>query len=373
MKVLVALGTRPEAVKLAPVILDLRARGIDVSVLFSRQHEELAKSVFDIFKIEPEYVFAERALGFSLPELSSSYVRQAGEVIAKVSPDLVVVQGDTTTAFASALAAYYQGCPVGHVEAGLRTHNPYAPFPEENHRKMIAVLSVLHFAPSPAAVEALRAEGVPLDHISMTGNTVIDAMRWILDHVPNPYAAGLGGLPTGDTRPYVLVTAHRRENFAQAHQLYFEQLNELAAAQKQMQFVYVMHPNPNVQELASRLLRCENIFRVQPVDYSAFIHLMKGATLIVTDSGGVQEESAFLGKPTLVIREVTERKELQQGGNLLVVGQASGRLKAEATRLLTDPGYYQQFSRVNVPYGTGDAARQIVERIEAWWRLKQNA
>lgn len=372
MKTLVALGTRPEAVKLAPLALALRDAGIAAEVLFSRQHEALAQSVFDIFRLVPEHVFTQPPSSFSLHDLAASYLQQAGAVIARVRPDLVIVQGDTTTAYTAALAAYYLRVPVAHVEAGLRTGNAFSPYPEENHRRMIAVLADLHFAPSPYAVEELRAENIASERIFMTGNTVIDALRWILDNVPDPFKDGKN-LPSGDARPYILVTAHRRENFDTMHQAYFQRLNALAAALPALQVIFVTHPNPNVQRHAVRELKEANIFQIPPLAYDEFIHLMRGARLIITDSGGVQEESAYLGKPVLLMRENTERKELQDGCNLIVVGLDSGRLMTEAQRLLTDAAYYQTFSRVHTPYGVGDSAQRIVGHIQQWWHSQKSS
>jgi len=364
VKILVALGTRPEAIKLAPVVLELKNRGFATQVLFSNQHHTLAQPVFDIFGIVPDYIFPEGKAGLELADAAGLYVQQAGEVIAKAAPDLVLVQGDTTTAFAVALAAYYQRCPVGHVEAGLRTYNALSPFPEENHRRMLAVLASLHFAPSEGAKAALVAENIPAEHIAMTGNTVIDALQWILKRVPDPFANG--GLPTGDVRPYILVTAHRRENFERLHQQYFAELNTLATQVPDMQVIFVMHPNPNVRVLATQGLRGDSIRMIEPLDYAAFLHLLRGAKLIITDSGGIQEESAFFGKPTLVIREQTERNELLESGNMIVVGTEAGKLSAEGLKLLRDDDYYKHYSRVNLSYGSGDASKQIVDRIVQW-------
>lgn len=364
VKILVALGTRPEAVKMAPVILALKDRGFDTEVLFSGQHCSLAQPVFDIFGITPDYVFPQAQASFQLSDLAAFYLQKAGELIARSKPGLVLVQGDTTTAFAVATAAYYNRCPVGHVEAGLRTYNPLSPFPEENHRRILGVLAALHFAPSPAAREALLAEGIREDMVAMTGNTVIDALQWILRHVPDPFVNG--GLPSGDARPYILVTAHRRENFERLHRQYFIELNTLALQTPHMQVIFVTHPNPNVKLLAEEYLTADNIHLIEPMGYAAFLHLLRGATLIVTDSGGIQEESAFFGKPTLVMREQTERTELLQGGNMIVVGGEKGKLLAEAQHLLSDTLYYQHYSRVNLSYGTGHASTQIADRIVQW-------
>lgn len=364
MKILVALGTRPEAVKLAPVILALKEKGVATRVLFSGQHPALTLPVLSVFGIQPDILLPPAQGGFALTALAGAYVASAGEVIAREQPDMVLVQGDTTTAFAVALAAYYNRCPVGHVEAGLRTHNPLSPFPEENHRRMIAVLSSLHFAPSVAAENALLAEGIAQEAVTVTGNTVIDALQWILKHVPNPFEKKT--LPTGDGRPYILVTAHRRENFEKLHEQYFSELNALAGQLPQAQVIFVMHPNPHVRVLAERGLTEPNIFCIEPLDYSAFLHLMRGAAMIITDSGGIQEEAAFFGTPTLVIREQTERKELLAGGNMIVVGTEAGKLSAEGLRLMTDEAYHAHYSRVNLSYGTGDASDLIVERIARW-------
>jgi UDP-N-acetylglucosamine 2-epimerase (non-hydrolysing) len=360
VKILVALGTRPEAVKLAPVIMALRARGIATDILFSGQHQELALPVLGIFGLAPEYRFSVPLKNFSLQHIAASYLEQAGEVIATVKPDLVLVQGDTTTAFAVALAAYYQSCPVGHVEAGLRTYNPYSPYPEENHRRMIAVLASLHFAPSELAREALLAECIAEESIAMTGNTVIDALQWILQNIP--------ASPETPRKPYILVTAHRRENFAELHQQYFASLNALATSRPDLQVLFVRHPNPNVKALAAQELTAPNIRMIEPQSYEKFVYLMRDAKLIITDSGGIQEESAFLGKPTLVIREQTERKELLDKGNVVIVGTDSNRLQEEVARLLSDSGYYKELSRVNLAYGTGNASSLIVDSILQWKR-----
>jgi UDP-N-acetylglucosamine 2-epimerase (non-hydrolysing) len=301
------------------------------------------------------------------PDLSDSaafFLQQAGALLGRTRPDLVLVQGDTTTAFTVALAGYYNRCAVGHVEAGLRTCNPLAPFPEENHRRMIAVLADLHFAPSAAAREALLAEGIASGAITLTGNTVIDALQWILQRVPDPYRDGV--LPTGDARPYILVTAHRRENFERLHRQYFCELNAIAAQMPQMQVIFVMHPNPHARALAVQSLDQPNIHKVEPLPYASFLHLLRGAALIITDSGGIQEESAFFGTPTLVIRELTERRELLQDGHMIVVGTEAGKLSAEALKLLRDEHYYRQYARVNLPYGTGHASTRIVDRITQW-------
>lgn len=364
MKILVALGTRPEAVKLAPVVLALKERGFATEVLFSGQHHALARSVLDIFGIAPDHVLPPGPAAFELPDGAAFFLQQTGALLARTRPDLLLVQGDTTTAFTAALAGYYHRCAVGHVEAGLRSCNPLAPFPEENHRRMIAVLADLHFAPSAAARDALLAEGVAGEAIALTGNTVIDALQWILQRVPDPYREG--ELPGGDTRPYILVTAHRRENFERLHQQYFNELNAIALQMPQMQVIFVLHPNPQVRALAMQHLDQPNIHRVEPLPYASFLHLLRGAALVITDSGGIQEESAFFGTPTLVIRELTERKELLEDGHMIVVGTEAGRLSAEALRLLRDERYYRQYARVNLAYGTGDASIRIVDRITQW-------
>ena len=364
-KIMIVFGTRPEAIKMAPVVAALKSHlNFAVEVCVTAQHREMLDQVLSLFQIVPDYDLNLMSAGQTLPAIFSKVLLGMTEVVERAKPDLVLVHGDTTTTAATAMACFYQRVSVGHVEAGLRTGNALSPYPEENHRKMIAVLSSLHFAPSGAARDALLAEGIAADAIAMTGNTVIDALQWILQNVPDPYKEG--ALPSGDKRPDLVVTEHRRENFDGLHEQYFKELNALAAKMPGMQVIFVMHPNPNVRVVAEEILTQENIFMTPPMAYADFLHLLRGAKLIITDSGGIQEESAFFGKPTLVIREQTERKELLMGGNMIVMGTEEGKLSAQAHRLLSDEAYYQQHSQANFSYGRGDASAQIVERVVQW-------
>ncbi|MEO0074154.1 MAG: UDP-N-acetylglucosamine 2-epimerase (non-hydrolyzing), partial [candidate division WOR-3 bacterium] len=357
--VLVAFGTRPEAIKLAPVIRELRRHrsSFRVSVLVTGQHREMLVPLLRLFKIKPGYDLGVMRTAQTLGDLSIRVLRGAGKVLAAEQPDVVLVQGDATSAFAVALAAYYQRIPVGHVEAGLRTYDKYAPFPEELNRRFVSAIADIHFAPTPRAAENLQREGVPAHACHVTGNTVIDALLWTLhrerqrnDYWRQKYAF-LG------ERPLVLITGHRRENFGAGMEALCRAVAELAQRLADVEFLYPVHLNPNVQEPVRRLLRKrERVHLVAPVPYPEFVWLMDRARLILTDSGGIQEEAPSLRRPVLVMRETTERPEAVEAGAVELVGTDVERIVERTIALLCDPQQYAARQIDHNPYGDGRAA-----------------
>ena len=368
MKILIAFGTRPEAIKMAPIIKALRRNPhCSHSVCVTAQHREMLDQVLEIFSITPDHDLDLMRAGQSLTDVTTEVLRGMEHILGKERPDIVLVQGDTTTAFAAALAAFYQRIPVGHVEAGLRTGDIYAPWPEEMNRKLAGALATLHFPPTPSSRANLLAEGVPDGCIVVTGNTVIDALLDVSQRI-DADAALQGELaarfPMLDpARRLVLVTGHRRENFGQGFENICHALCDLAD-DPQIQIVYPVHLNPNVQEPVKRILQGRgNIHLIEPQDYLSFIFLMKRSHLIITDSGGVQEEAPSLGKPVLVMRDKTERPEAVEAGTVLLVGTDRERIVTEARSLLADTDRYEAMSRAHNPYGDGKAAARILERI----------
>lgn len=367
LKVLTVLGTRPEAIKLAPVIIELeRQPDRFVSrVCATAQHRQMLDQVLTLFDIDPDYDLDIMAAGQSLAEVTASAVKGLDPVIAREQPDIVLVQGDTTTAFCGALAAYYHRVRVGHVEAGLRTGHKYAPFPEEINRRLITRLADYHFTPTERAREALVSEGVVESSIFLTGNTVIDALMWVRERVREVRPKLLDGLAEAiDGRQMVLVTGHRRESFGQGFENICHAIREVADVFPDVVFVYPVHLNPNVREPVSRILdKHERIHLIEPLSYAPFVWLMDHAAIVLTDSGGVQEEAPSLGKPVLVMRETTERPEGIVAGNALLVGVQRERIVGELTRLLRHPEQRAAMGRVRNPYGDGKAAMRIVETL----------
>ena len=365
LKVLSILGTRPEAIKLAPVILALQERPTRFvsKVCVTAQHRELLDQALAPFDIEPDYDLDIMAPNQSLAQVTARAIAGLDEIMAQVQPDVVLVQGDTTTVLCGALAAYYHRVKVGHVEAGLRTGDKYAPFPEEGNRRLVAPLADYHFAPTTQAQEALMNEGIPKANIFVTGNTVIDALLWMRDRV----RAHRPPLPSGlaealDGRRMVLVTGHRRESFGEGFEDICRAIRVVAAAFPEVAFVYPVHLNPNVREPVYRILGGhERIHLIEPLAYAPFVWLMDRATVVLTDSGGVQEEAPSLGKPVLVMRETTERPEGIAAGNARLVGVQRERIVRELSRLLRDPAEREAMTAVNNPYGDGQAAQRIVD------------
>ena len=369
LKVLVAFGTRPEAIKMAPVIAALRARDeIETIVAVTAQHRQMLDQVLALFSIQPDEDLDIMQPQQTLPDLFSRILTGMSEVIARRQPDLVLVHGDTSTTLASAMAAFYNRVPIGHIEAGLRTGNLYAPWPEEANRRLTAPLCALHFAPTQRAHNSLRAETIPAQQIEITGNTVIDALLQVtsrIEQTPSLQQEMAQRFPflADDGRRLILVTGHRRENFGSGFEDICHALRGLAD-RGDTRIIYPVHLNPNVQEPVKRILGDHPaIHLIEPQDYLPFVYLMSRAYLIITDSGGVQEEAPSLGKPVLVMRELTERPEAVDAGTVELVGTDRARILAAAQRLLDDPSAYQRFSQAHNPYGDGLAATRIVQRI----------
>ncbi|HEB64179.1 MAG TPA: UDP-N-acetylglucosamine 2-epimerase (non-hydrolyzing) [Chloroflexi bacterium] len=362
MKVLSVVGTRPEAVKMAPVILRLRETpGVESVVCVTAQHREMLDQVFSLFDILPEIDLNLMRPGQTLAGISAAIFTHLDPVLNEVRPDWVLAQGDTTTVMATALLSYYHRIRFGHVEAGLRTGDKWQPFPEEINRRIAGVVADLHFAPTAWARENLLREDVPDETIRVTGNPVIDALQWVAERPFAWDASPLAALPA-DKR-LVLVTAHRRENFGQPLENICAALKALAA-RGDVHLVYPVHLNPRVQEPVYRLLEgVPNITLLPPLDYLPLVHLLKRSVLVLTDSGGLQEEAPGLGVPVLVLREVTERPEGVRAGTVKLVGTDTARIVAEASRLLDDPKAHAAMAQAVNPYGDGRAAERIVAAL----------
>lgn len=367
---MVVLGTRPEAIKLAPVVKAFaKEPAFDLTLCTTGQHREMVQQVFGMFGLEPTVDLAVMTPGQSLAEVTTRVIDRLSEILAREIVDYVLVQGDTTTAFAASLAAYYHKIPVAHVEAGLRSGNIYAPWPEEVNRRMISTIGALHFAPTPEARDNLLGEGCHPSTVLVTGNTVIDALHHFqsyLDTQPKltaGYAERFSFLRA--EQKLILVTGHRRENHDGGIGRICEALLTLAS-RDDVQIVYPVHPNPNVREpVSARLSNRPNITLLDPLEYLAFVYLMARAEIILTDSGGIQEEAPALGKPVLVTRETTERPEGVAAGTAKLVGTDPARIVAAAEQLLDDPKAYDTMSRAHNPYGDGHASKRIVDAILA--------
>ncbi len=380
MKVLSVFGTRPEAIKMAPVVQALADNDrIEAKVCVTAQHREMLDQVLEVFGIEPDIDLNLMRPDQTLAELSAAVFTGLDPVLAREQPDWVLVQGDTTTVMVAALAAYYNQIRVGHVEAGLRTGNKWQPFPEEINRKVAGVIADLHFAPTDWARQNLLREGVPDRQVVVTGNPVIDALRQVASRPANPeLISGLRRLQVPEvylemegsgTEPrkprLVLITAHRRENFGEPLEQICAAIAQLAAMYRdEVHFIYPVHLNPHVQEPVYRLLGgVSNISLLPPLDYLPWVYLLKQASLILTDSGGLQEEAPGLGVPVLVMRAVTERPEGLRAGTVRLVGTDRQKIVAETRRLLDDPEAYLAMSQAVNPYGDGQAAPRIVSAL----------
>ena len=366
-KILVVLGTRPEAIKLAPVVLELRRRSREFTCILcvTSQHRQMLAPMLRFFGLVPDHDLKLMRSNQQLGELTGRILSGLDRVLAAEQPDWVVVQGDTTTSMAAALAAYYRQIPVAHVEAGLRTDDKYSPFPEEINRRVISVLADRHFAPTLMAVRNLRREGIPPGRIVETGNTVTDALLWAAaknrKHPP-PLPAGIPAAQKG--RKLVLVTGHRRENFGGGLEQICGALKAAADALPELDFVYPVHLNPNVKAPVNRLLGGHpRIFLVPPVDYPVLVALLKRAWLVVTDSGGIQEEAPTFGVPVLVTRNTTERPEGIRAGNARLVGTDASAIARWILRLARDPAAYRRMAQSRNPYGDGRAAKRIADRL----------
>jgi len=362
MKVLVVIGTRPEAIKMAPLIKKLgKVDGIVCKVCNTGQHKDLLNPILDFFKTGVDYSLDVMLPKQSLHQLTANIITSIQFVFDEYLPDYVLVHGDTTTSFAVSLAAFYSGIKVAHVEAGLRTFNKQAPFPEEINRSLTARLADVHFAPTPLAAQNLAKEGIT-QQVIVTGNTVIDALYDAIQlmDVENDEVVQLK--QTIDfSKKLILFTGHRRENFGAGFEQIFAALKELTENRDDVQIVYPVHPNPNVKLLAEKYFaHSEKIKLIAPLSYGPFTWLMQQSYLIMTDSGGIQEEAPSLGKPVLVLREVTERPEAVEAGTVLIVGTDKEKIKSYTLQLLDDTNFYQEFSRKINPYGDGKASERII-------------
>ena len=362
-RVLSIFGTRPEAIKMAPVLRELaRHRAVIESVVcVTAQHRELLDQVLGLFDIEPDVDLDLMQMNQDPATFAGRSLGTLSGVLDKVRPDVVLVQGDTTTAFVASLAAFYARISVGHVEAGLRTSMLDTPFPEEMHRRLVGRLATWHFAPTARAVTALQAEGVPAAGIFLTGNPVVDALRWISHRPPAPATqALLDSLRVGEMRT-ILVTAHRRENFGERLEAICDGLAALIERHRDIQVVFPVHPNPNVRETVfGRLAGTPRVHLIEPLPYEAFVHVMARAWLLLTDSGGLQEEGPVLGKPVLVLRAETERPEAVEAGTAKLVGVSATAIVQEVERLVSDRDAYARMAVPDSPFGDGHAGERIV-------------
>lgn len=363
MKILSVFGTRPEAVKMAPIVrLLAQTAGIESRVCVTAQHRQMLDQVLSLFKIKPDYDLDLMRDDQSLAQLSAAIFTNLDPVLEDFKPDWVLAQGDTTTVAITSLLAYYRRIKFGHLEAGLRTHDKWQPFPEEINRRIAGVTADLHFAPTEWSRQNLLREGVANEIIKVTGNTVIDALQFVS---AQPEPAEITRLITAKlkTKKLILVTAHRRENFGQPMENICHALLELAK-HEDVEIIYPVHLNPNVQEPVNRSLKdVEHITLLPPLDYLPLVHLMKHAALILTDSGGIQEEAPAFGIPTLVLRDVTERPEGVAAGTLKLIGTETSFIVQEAKRLLTNPVVYAEMAKAVNPYGDGHAAEKIVQAL----------
>jgi UDP-N-acetylglucosamine 2-epimerase (non-hydrolysing) len=369
-KALFIFGTRPEAIKLCPVVLRLRSlpSEFEVKVCVTAQHREMLDQVLEAFGITPDW-----DLGLMLPrqtlfQSTSRIVAALEPVLEAEKPDIVLVQGDTTTTMCGALAGFYSKVPVGHVEAGLRTGDPLQPFPEEMNRLLATRLSTLHFAATEGAARNLVSEGVAPENISVTGNSGIDAVLYVRDGLESGSLKGLDGLRLDPRRKLVVVTAHRRESFGAGFERIISALARLAR-REDVEIVYPVHPNPNVREPVHRALAgLKNVLLIEPLSYVPFVDLMRRAHILLTDSGGIQEEGPSLGKPILVMREKTERPEAVEAGTVRLVGTDEDRIVGQAELLLDDREEYERVARVHNPYGDGHASPRISDAILSFFR-----
>ena len=380
-KVMLVFGTRPEAIKMAPLVKEFQARAneFDTIVCVTGQHREMLKQVLELFDIKPDYDLEIMKEGQDLYDVTTRVLLGMREVLKKTKPDVVLVHGDTTTSTAAALAAFYQQIPVGHVEAGLRTHNIYSPWPEEMNRQLTGRMATYHFAPTELSRDNLLAEGVATDRIFITGNTVIDALLQVVTRVKGnadlrnevsrkllQFGYDVNRLEAG--RRLVLITGHRRENFGEGFLNICRAIQTLSKRFPEVDFVYPMHLNPNVRKpireiFGDNLGGLDNLFFIEPLEYLQFVTLMDRSSIVLTDSGGIQEEAPGLGKPVLVMRDTTERPEAVKAGTVKLVGTDYNQIVDNVEKLLTDNAAYAEMSRANNPYGDGKACLYIADAL----------
>ena len=377
-KILLVFGTRPEAIKMAPLVKKLQQMPEEFQTLVcvTGQHREMLDQVLRLFDITPDYDLNIMKPNQDLYDITSRILLGMRDVLREVQPDIVLVHGDTTTSMAAALAAFYQQIPVGHVEAGLRTGNIYSPWPEEMNRLITGRITTHHFSPTPLAKENLLREHVDEKQIIVTGNTVIDALQMVVERLAedkalaNEVAAKIDQMGydvqrLDGNRRMVLITGHRRENFGEGFLNICHAIKHLAEQYKDVDFVYPMHLNPNVRKPVLEILgdKAENVFLIEPLDYLPFVYMMQHSTLILTDSGGVQEEAPGLGKPVLVMRDTTERPEAVEAGTVLLVGTNREKIEQGVSMLLDDAETYRRMSEAVNPYGDGLACERIVKKL----------
>lgn len=378
---MLVFGTRPEAIKMAPLVKEFQARAneFDTIVCVTGQHREMLKQVLELFGIKPDYDLEIMKEGQDLYDVTTRVLLGMREVLKKTKPDVVLVHGDTTTSTAAALAAFYQQIPVGHVEAGLRTHNIYSPWPEEMNRQLTGRMATYHFAPTELSRDNLLAEGIATDRIFITGNTVIDALQQVVTRVKSnadlrnevsrkllQFGYDVNRLEAG--RRLVLITGHRRENFGEGFLNICRAIQTLSKRFPEVDFVYPMHLNPNVRKpireiFGDNLGGLDNLFFIEPLEYLQFVTLMDRSSIVLTDSGGIQEEAPGLGKPVLVMRDTTERPEAVKAGTVKLVGTDYNQIVDNVEKLLTDNAAYAEMSRANNPYGDGKACSYIADAL----------
>lgn len=378
-KIMLVFGTRPEAIKMAPLVKEFQRRSseFETIVCVTGQHREMLDQVLRIFEITPDYDLNIMKQGQDLYDVTSRVLLGMRDVLREVKPDVVLVHGDTTTSTAAALAAFYQHIPVGHVEAGLRTHNIYSPWPEEMNRQITGRIATYHFSPTSLSRQNLLDEGVSDARITVTGNTVIDALYWVVDKIKSSEQlsndlsailldAGYDTHRLSDGRKLVLITGHRRENFGDGFIQMCTAIKDLTQKYPQVDFVYPMHLNPNVRKpihevFGEDLSGLGNMFFIEPLEYLSFVYLMEKSTIVLTDSGGIQEEAPGLGKPVLVMRDTTERPEALSAGTVHLVGTDYDKIVSEVSMLLDDTACYERMSKAVNPYGDGKACQRIID------------
>lgn len=378
--VLTVFGTRPEAIKLAPVVkaLEDRPDQFRSSVCVTAQHREMLDQALSLFDIRPDYDLDIMKQRQDLYGITTEILLKLKDLFKEVRPDLILVQGDTTTTFAASLSGFYEKIKIGHIEAGLRTYDKYRPFPEEINRHLTSVLTDYHFAPTEQAKLHLLQEGIPGTHIFVTGNTVIDALLWILKKQSSPeYQRRMEDFFSKifssflNAQRMILVTAHRRESFGEGFENICQALKEIVRRNPDVEIIYPVHLNPNVRDPVHRIIGdVDRIHLIEPLDYEPFVYLMNRSYLILTDSGGIQEEAPSLGKPVLVMREVTERPEAIEAGTARLVGSKKEGIIEEAQKLLDHPDEYKKMSGRKNPYGDGKASERTVEILSKLMRLE---
>lgn len=378
-KIMLVFGTRPEAIKMAPLVRELQKypKDFETVICVTGQHREMLDQVLRIFDIKPDYDLDIMRQGQDLYDVTAKVLLGMREILKEAAPDMVLVHGDTTTSTAAALASFYQKIPVGHVEAGLRTHNIYSPWPEEMNRQITGRIASYHFAPTSLSRQNLLDEGVPENRIHVTGNTVIDALHWVVERIKDDKELDCklenqlreAGYNVGRDRRLVLITGHRRENFGKGFINICNAIKTLSVRHPEVDFVYPMHLNPNVRKpiheiFGEDLSNLDNTFFIEPLEYLNFVYLMERSHIVLTDSGGIQEEAPGLGKPVLVMRDTTERPEALEAGTVKLVGTDYSKIVDNVSVLLEDSSAYEKMSRAVNPYGDGKACGRIVSILK---------